>query len=222
GFRGLGEYLLKIATSIDQLGNVIMQHLLNLLWTQKGRYLFGNRDETISSALGRNKQLNLLSGFGKAIDKFLDFIDPDHTLNSIDYYIEPTDEIIDKLAWIHLLDGKILSTRSFGKEKYYIPGGKRETGENDTQALTREIKEELSVLLKPETLKFMGIFEAQADGHRPGLLVRMTCYSAEYSGTLQAAAEIEEVVWLSYADRNQVSAVDQLIFDVLKNKGELL
>ncbi|MGB5554468.1 MAG: NUDIX hydrolase, partial [Flavobacteriaceae bacterium] len=28
GFRGLGEYLLKIATSIDQLGNVIMQHLL--------------------------------------------------------------------------------------------------------------------------------------------------------------------------------------------------
>ncbi|MEO0527075.1 MAG: NUDIX hydrolase, partial [Bacteroidota bacterium] len=48
GIRGLGEYMLKIAVSIDQLGNVLMQHLLNLLWIKKGGYTFGNRDETIS------------------------------------------------------------------------------------------------------------------------------------------------------------------------------
>ena len=35
GFRGIGEYLLKIAVSIDQLGNVLMQHLLNTLWVKK-------------------------------------------------------------------------------------------------------------------------------------------------------------------------------------------
>ncbi len=91
GFRGIGEFLLKIAISVDQLGNVIMQHLLNLLWVKKGGYTFGNRDETISSALGKNKQKNTLTGLGKSIDKILDIIDANHSLNSIDYYIEPNE-----------------------------------------------------------------------------------------------------------------------------------
>ncbi|NHF57998.1 NUDIX domain-containing protein [Flavobacteriaceae bacterium TP-CH-4] len=222
GLRGLGEYLLKIAISIDQLGNVMMMYLLNLLWIKKEGYLFGNRDETISSALGRNKQLDTLTGFGKFIDKVLDIIDPNHSLNSIDYYIEPSDQIIDKLAWIHLEHGKILSTRSKGKVNYYIPGGKREVGETDGQALYREIKEELSVDLQLPTLKFMGIFEAQADGHQPGIFVRMTCYFGNYAGKLKPDAEIEEMVWLRYADRDKVSKVDELIFDYLHNKGLLL
>lgn len=92
GFRGIGEYFLKIAISIDQLGNVLMQHLLNFLWIKKGSYKFGNRDETISSALGRNKERNTLTGFGKFIDAILNLIDSDHSLNSIDYYIEPITE----------------------------------------------------------------------------------------------------------------------------------
>ncbi|MDT0608067.1 hypothetical protein [Croceitalea rosinachiae] len=92
GLKGLGTYALQLAISIDQLGNVLMQHLFNSLWIIKGGYLFGNRDETISSALGKNKQLGTLTGFGKAIDKLLDLIDPGHSLDSIDYYIQPTKE----------------------------------------------------------------------------------------------------------------------------------
>lgn len=221
GLRGVGEYALKMAISIDQLGNVVMQHLLNLLWLKKGAYRFGNRDETISSALGRNKKLGLLNGFGLNIDRFLNTLDPDHTLNSIDYYIEPTDQIIDKLAWIHLLDGRILSTRSTGKATYYIPGGKREPGETDAQVLAREIKEKLSVDLITATMKPVGIFEAQADGHGAGILVRMNCYEAEYNNTINPDNEITEVVWLSYKDRKMVSEVDKLIFDFLKEKGQL-
>jgi 8-oxo-dGTP pyrophosphatase MutT (NUDIX family) len=38
-----------------------------------------------------------------------------------------------------------ISTKSKGKTKYYIPGGKRENGESDEQTLIREIAEELSV-----------------------------------------------------------------------------
>jgi 8-oxo-dGTP diphosphatase len=48
---------------------------------------------------------------------------------------------IDKLAWIHIVDGKILCAISKGKDTCYLPGGKREGNETDHEALIREIKE---------------------------------------------------------------------------------
>ena len=87
---------------------------------------------------------------------------------------------IDKIAWIRLEDGKILSTRSRGKDVYYIPGGKREPGETDVQALVREIREELDVAIAPDSATHAGTFQAQAHGHPAGLEVRMTCYTADY------------------------------------------
>lgn len=222
GFIGVGEYFLKIAISIDQLGNVLMQHLLNDLWTKKGRYPFGNRDETISSALGRNKLLGTLTGFGKGVDSLLDTIDPNHALNSIDYYIEPTTAIIDKLAWIHIVDGRILGIRSKDKDYYSIPSGKREPGETNAQALFKRIKEDLTVELELASLQFKGIFEAPMDRHQPGTLVRMTCYSATYSGNLMPASNITEMTWLNYKDSDKIPAVDKLIFNFLKENGLLI
>ncbi|QIL77033.1 NUDIX hydrolase [Hymenobacter sp. HDW8] len=130
-------------------------------------------------------------------------------------------KLIDKIAWLHLHEGKLLSTRSRGKDRYYIPGGKREAGETDEQTLLREIKEELTVDLQPTSLVYRGTFEASAHGHAADVVVRMTCYSAYYTGTLQPAAEIEEVIWHSYQHRPQVSAVDQLIFDWLRQQSLL-
>ena len=130
--------------------------------------------------------------------------------------------MIDKIAWLHLHDGQLLSTRSRGKDRYYLPGGKREPGETDAQTLLREIQEELTVVLDPASLTYAGTFEAPAHGHPAGVLVRMTCYWApRYTGTIQPAAEIEEVVWLTYRHRPQVSAVDQLIFDWLRRQHQL-
>ena len=124
--------------------------------------------------------------------------------------------MIDKIAWLHLHEGQLLSTRSRGKDRYYLPGGKREPGETDAQTLLREIQEELTVLLDLASLTYAGTFEAPAHGYPAGVLVRMTCYWApRYLGTIQPAAEIEEVVWLTYRHRPQVSAVDQRIFDWL-------
>ena len=91
GLMGISTYLTRIAISIDQLGNVIMKELLNVLWLKKDGYKFGNRDETISSVLGKNKLKKKLSKFGVLIDKILDFIDAQHSLNSIDYYVEPNE-----------------------------------------------------------------------------------------------------------------------------------
>lgn len=130
--------------------------------------------------------------------------------------------IIDKIAWIRIEDGAILSTRSRGKDVYYIPGGKREHGESDIDTLVREIDEELSVAIAADTAQHMGTFEAQAHGQPDGVIVRMTCYTADYRGTLAASHEIEELIWLNYADRDRVAPVDKIIFDRLHEQAQLL
>lgn len=129
--------------------------------------------------------------------------------------------MIDKLAFIEIQNKKILSTRSRGKDVYYIPGGKREKGETDAEALIREVEEELTITLNPSSLLFYGSFQAQAHGHPDGVVVNMQCYRATFEGTIQPASEIEEVAWLTYNDRDRVSEVDKLIFDHLKSKGLL-
>lgn len=138
-------------------------------------------------------------------------IDKDTTMNAT----------IDKIAWIHLDHGRILSTRSRGKDVYYIPGGKREPGETDLDTLTREISEELAITIIPATATHLGTFHAQAHGHANGVTVQMTCYTADHHGTPTPSSEIEEVVWLTYTDRARVSPVDQLIFDHLYRTGQL-
>ena len=130
--------------------------------------------------------------------------------------------IIDKIALLYLKNGKILSSLSKGKDTWYIPGGKREAGESDEATLVREIKEELCVDNLRETIRFYGVFEAQAHGHAENVTVRMTCYQADFTGEPAPANEIQALMWLGYADKLKSSPVDRLIFDDLYSKGLLL
>jgi 8-oxo-dGTP pyrophosphatase MutT (NUDIX family) len=107
---------------------------------------------------------------------------------------------IDKLALFSLSDHKVLAVRSHDKSLFYMPGGKREVGETDQQALIREIDEELAVTLMPQTIHYATTLEAQADGKPEGTLVRLTCYFAEFEGKSTAASEIEELRYLNITD----------------------
>lgn len=127
--------------------------------------------------------------------------------------------VIDKLAYIFVKDGRVLVSLSQGKELWYIPGGKREAGESDEQALIREVKEELTVDLLPETIQFYGVFEAQAHGKPAGTLVRMTCYQAEFQGQLQPNEEIAAIDFFGYDRIDETAPVDHLIFEDLKAKN---
>ncbi|OKP68566.1 DNA mismatch repair protein MutT [Paenibacillus sp. P3E] len=124
-------------------------------------------------------------------------------------------EIIDKVAWILIREGRVLGARSQGKDTYYFPGGKRESGETDAETLIREVKEEVSVDIIPDTAIEFGIYEAPAHGKAEGIQVKMTCFTAGYTGELSPAAEIAELAWLAYEDRERVSAVSRIIFDQL-------
>lgn len=130
-------------------------------------------------------------------------------------------QLIDTVAWVHLERGRILGARSRGRELFYIPGGKREPGESDLEALAREVTEELTVTLDLGTTAYLGTYTAQADGHPEGTLVRMACYTAGYRGTLAAAGEIEEIAWLRLADRHRTAPVDHAVFDDLASAGRL-
>jgi 8-oxo-dGTP pyrophosphatase MutT (NUDIX family) len=127
--------------------------------------------------------------------------------------------LIDKLAFIYIKNRQVLMTLSEGKDTYYIPGGKREGSETDLQALSREVEEELSVKIIPESVKHYGTFEAQAHGHAEGIIVRMTCYQAEFDGELEPNSEIQDLAYYTYAQRAIVGPVDKLIFDDLKKQN---
>lgn len=215
GFTGVGEYALKIAVSIDQLGNVIMQHLLNVLWIRKGGYRFGNRDETISSALGRNRQLGTLTGFGKFIDKVLDTIDPNHSLNSIDYYIEPVD-LVERLTFIAIRDGKILVVRYGGKDQYELPGAMPVPGTADAVALGQALHRQLNIQVPAGAFSYLHTFEYKLPQDQK---LRQTCYSANYVISPEPKGPIAEVEWLGPERQSQMLAQDREIIAYLEDKS---
>jgi 8-oxo-dGTP diphosphatase len=133
---------------------------------------------------------------------------------------EPTELLIDTVAWVLIEAGRILCARPRGKDVFYVPGGKREGAETDLQTLLREIAEELTVALLPATVAHVGTYEAELHGCTPGS-VRMACYTADYAGTLTSSSEIAEIAWFTYADRDRVPPVDRLLFDDLVATGLL-
>jgi len=83
-FSGRCAFLMRVAVSIDQLGNVIGARLFNIALIKESGWQFGGEDETISSVLGKNKMLGLLKPLGRWLDRLLDRIEKDHTIKSIE------------------------------------------------------------------------------------------------------------------------------------------
>lgn len=129
--------------------------------------------------------------------------------------------VIDRISWLCLREGKLLAVRSKGKMAWYIPGGKREPGETDTETLIREVREELKVAILPETVRLYGVFEGPAHGKPEGTTVRLSCYTADYRGELTPDSEVEELRWMSMADREIFPPADVQIYEDLHRRGYL-
>ena len=126
---------------------------------------------------------------------------------------------IDKLALVLVRNRLQLVARSKGKTAFFTPGGKREPGESDECALLRECKEELTIDLVQGTIKPYGVFQAQAFGKPEGTMVRMTCYTADFEGTLEPSQEIEEIRWItSKCEHELLTVTGVMILDDLKAK----
>ena len=87
-FKEVKDYYMQIAVSKDQYLNVTMQYFFNATMCKDipgvKKYLFGNEDETISSAFGKNNRLGTLTKFGYFWDRFLHKLEKDHTILAIE------------------------------------------------------------------------------------------------------------------------------------------
>ncbi len=83
-FKSLQRYFLKIAVSIDQMGNVVCSGLFNAVLRKGNGYKFGNEDETISSVIGKNKKTGTLTKTGQTLAFILNVIDKNHCISSIE------------------------------------------------------------------------------------------------------------------------------------------
>lgn len=96
---------------------------------------------------------------------------------------------------------RLLVVRKRGGSLYILPGGKPEPGENDLEALSRELDEELGCRLDTASVEFLGAFsDSAADLHNTTVTVRL--YSARLVGNPAPHSEIENLKWFSLAEDN--------------------
>lgn len=114
-------------------------------------------------------------------------------------------------TWVCVRDGRLLVVRTAGLDAFFIPGGTPEPGETLAETAAREVEEETGIRLPAQELvRFTEIF-APAYG-RPGLTVRLVCFTAPSDGTPVAANEIAEVAWFTAADAGRCApAIRELI-----------
>ena len=128
-------------------------------------------------------------------------------------------KIIYKVGLAHFKDGKILMTRSIGKDVFYCAGGKFEEGESDIACLKREVKEELGVELDDASIKFLKTFEDVAHG-KVDMRVNIKMYSANLLSEPKPSQEIEEIRYLdSTAEPKILAPIDIQIFAWLKENN---
>jgi 8-oxo-dGTP diphosphatase len=91
--------------------------------------------------------------------------------------------------------GRVLLVRKGGTAAFMQPGGKRDAGESDVTALSREIVEELGCRVTQDSARPLGVFDCAA-ANEQGFRVQAAVYAVDVEGAIKPQAEIDEMVWV--------------------------
>ncbi|SDO20845.1 NUDIX domain-containing protein [Afipia sp. GAS231] len=134
-----------------------------------------------------------------------------------------TQREIVKVGLAVLHKNRLLLVRKRGGKSYILPGGKPEAGENDVEALYREIDEELGCSMNGESLVFLGAFsDTAADLIDTIVVVRLYC--AQLVGAPNPKSEIECITWFSPeqdCDVTLAPSIQNHILPFLRSTGRL-
>lgn len=95
---------------------------------------------------------------------------------------------------------QLLLAYSKNKQAFYLPGGKVDAGETATEALIREINEELNLHIHPSELSYFMHITAPAFGENGNTIMEQDCFWYELEAKPIPGAEIGEVRFFSYED----------------------
>ena len=122
-------------------------------------------------------------------------------------------QIIRKVALAYFEDGKMMQVRDEKSTEVFIaPGGKIEKEESDIDCLKREVKEELSAELDPDSISFLHEFTGPAHG-KPGVKLNIRFYTARIIGAPKPAQEVVEIKFFdSKSDPKHLSEIARTQF----------
>ncbi|WP_319805980.1 NUDIX domain-containing protein [Bacillus cereus] len=83
---------------------------------------------------------------------------------------------------------------------WYLPGGKIEQNETASETLERELFEELNIKLIQGSIQYL--YTITGPAYNEEGLVDLVCFSADWEGEIQPQAEISEVTWINYKEKN--------------------
>lgn len=104
-------------------------------------------------------------------------------------------------------DGRNLLVRKAGTSMFMQPGGKIEPGESALSALTRELSEELGIVVDPAETEYIGSFRAVA-ANEANTIVRAEVFFLSTPEVPVAGGEIEELLWIESVEALDDAGVD--------------
>ncbi|MFV2177235.1 NUDIX domain-containing protein [Actinomadura sp. LOL_016] len=128
---------------------------------------------------------------------------------------------LDVVAWVRVVDGRMLAVRSRGRDLLYLPGGKREAGESDWSALSREVREELGLELERASFRELGVVRAPAHDQPAFAHVRMACFTADGTGAMAASGEVDEFRFVAPDERGLLAPAARAALDLAAEHGLL-